>query len=98
MTEKVMDSVGGSTGLAVTGWITSGSQMVSATVVRSSPAMATMSPASARSTAVRSSPRKASTLVTRVVSTRLPSRCMALMVWFGLTEPDQMRPVRMRPR
>ena len=32
------------------------------------------------------------------VSISAPSRLMALMVWFGLTLPEGMRPVRMRPR
>ena len=68
------------------------------TVASGRPAMATMSPATASSTAVRSRPRKASTLVTRPCSISLPSRSSTLTVWFGLTEPERMRPVTMRPR
>ena len=90
--------VGGSIGWARNGVVTSGSHSVSATVACVMPAMATMSPASATSTAVRSRPRKASTLVTRAVSIRRPSRLIALMVWLGRMLPEVMRPVRMRPR
>ena len=93
-----MASVGGSIGWARNGLSTLGSHSVSATVAWVMPEMATMSPASARSTAVRSRPRKASTLVTRAVSISEPSRRMALMVWLGLTLPELMRPVRTRPR
>ena len=97
-TEKVMDNVGGSTGLALIGWITSGSQMVSATVVCSSPAMATMSPASALSMGRRSSPRKASRRVRRACSITRPSGAMALTCIFVLAIPLWMRPVSTRPR
>ena len=93
-----MASVGGSIGWARNGVSTAGSHSVSATVACVMPAMATMSPASARSTPVRSRPRKASTFVTRAVSISAPSRLIALMVWFGLTLPEEMRPVSRRPR
>ena len=59
---KVIDSVGGSIGWAWIGFVDRGSHSVSATVACVMPAMATMSPASAPSTGVRSRPRKASTL------------------------------------
>ena len=68
---KVIASVGGSIGWAGSGVSTAGSHSVSATVASLMPAMATMSPASACSTAVRSRPRKASTLVTREVLDQL---------------------------
>ena len=48
-TETVMEMVGGSIGWAGSGTTTSGAQMVSATVAFERPAMATMSPASAKS-------------------------------------------------
>ena len=57
-----------------------------------------MSPASALSSATRSSPRKASTLVTRVCSISLPSRLSDFRTVLGLIAPEWMRPVRMRPR
>jgi hypothetical protein len=43
-------------------------------------------------------PRKARILETRPCSTTLPSRSSTLTAWFGLTEPEVMRPVMMRPR
>ena len=73
LTRNVIARVGGSIGCACSGISTEGSQMVSATVALGRPAMATMSPASASSTAVRSMPRNASTLVMRPVSISLPS-------------------------
>ena len=63
LTRKVIDSVGGSIGWAGSGAVTSGAQMVWATVASGSPARETMSPAVASSRATRSSPRKASTFV-----------------------------------
>ena len=93
-----IDTVGGSIGCAWIGVSTVGSQKVSATVPLGRPAMATMSPASASSTGCRSRPRKARILVMRPVSTSLPSREITFTAWFGLTEPDAMRPVMMRPR
>ena len=95
---NIMASVGGSIGCAAKAVSTDGSHSVSATVAWLMPAMATMSPASARSTAVRSNPRKASTFVTRAVSISEPSRRSALMVWLGLISPELMRPVSRRPR
>ena len=95
---KVIASVGGSIGCAGSGSSTSGAQIVCETVASGRPAMATMSPASASSTAVRSRPRKASTLVTRPSSISLPSRSSTFTGWFGLIEPEVMRPVTMRPR
>ena len=74
LTRKVMASVGGSIGCAWIGTSIVGSQMVWATVASGSPAMATMSPASASSTGTRSRPRKASTLVT-------PSLCTSRRNW-----------------
>ena len=97
-TRNVIASVGGSIGCAGIGVSTSGAQMVCATVASGRPAIATMSPASASSTGTRSSPRKASTLVTRPASISVPLRSSTLTVWFGLTEPEVMRPVTMRPR
>ena len=60
--------------------------------------MATMSPASASSSGVRSMPRKARILVMRPVSISLPSPLSTLTAWFGLMVPEVMRPVMMRPR
>ena len=74
LTEKVMAMVGGSIGCAFKGSLTSGAHSVSATVVCSSPAIAMMSPASARSIVTRSRPRKASSLVSRPSSMSTPSR------------------------
>ena len=98
LTRNVMASVGGSIGCAGIGVSTDGSQIVIGTVAFGSPAMATMSPASASSTGTRSMPRNASTLVMRPVSISLPSWSSTLTDWFGLTEPEVMRPVTMRPR
>ena len=57
LTEKVIARVGGSIGSAGRGVMTSGAQIVSATVVWPSPATAMMSPARASSIGRRSSPR-----------------------------------------
>ncbi len=95
---KDMVTVGGSIGCAGSGSVTDGSQKVSATVPFDRPAMATMSPACASSIGWRSRPRKARILEMRPVSTSAPSWCSTLTAWFGLTEPDSMRPVMMRPR
>ena len=84
---KVIESVGGSIGWARNGVSTDGSHSVSATVAWVMPAMATMSPASAWSTPVRSRPRKASTFVTRAFSISSPSRLIAFIVWLGLSCP-----------
>jgi len=59
LTMNDIDTVGGSIGCAVSGVSTEGSQNVSATVPLVRPAMATMSPASASSSGVRSMPRNA---------------------------------------
>ncbi len=56
-----------------------------------------MSPASASSTGVRASPRKASTFDTRNRSISRPSRSIALIVWPVRTEPLSIRPVSSRP-
>ncbi|MEY9220734.1 hypothetical protein ABH974_001157 [Bradyrhizobium ottawaense] len=93
-----IDTVGGSIGCAGSGTSTVGSQKVSATVPLVRPAMATMSPASASSSGVRSRPRNARILVMRPDSTSLPSALSTLTCWFGLRMPDEMRPVMMRPR
>jgi len=98
LTVMVTESVGGSIGVAAMGISTAGSAIVSATVDWVSPAMATMSPASASSTGTRVSPRKASTLVMRPRSTSVPSRWMALTWALGAMRPLSMRPVRIRPR
>ena len=95
---NVMESVGGSIGCAGSGVSTSGAQMVCETVASGRPATETMSPASASSTGVRSSPRKASTLETRPCSIRLPWRSSTLAGAFGRIDPDVMRPVTTRPR
>ena len=95
---KVIDSVGGSTGCAGSGVSTgeiaqrvgdgrlahAGQRDDLAGLARSRPA-------------ARSRPRKASTFWARNCSTTLPSPCSALTVWLGLTLPEVMRPVRMRP-
>ena len=57
LTEKVIAKVGGSIGSAASGVVTSGAQIVSATVVCASPATAMMSPARASSIGRLSSPR-----------------------------------------
>ena len=74
LTEKVMARVGGSIGSAWIATLTSGAQIVSATVVSVSPAMAMMSPAMASSTGRRSRPRKASSFERRACSMIWPSR------------------------
>ena len=98
LTETVMAMVGGSIGWAGIGVVTSGSHRVSATVAFDSPAMATMSPASATSMAVRFRPRNASSLVTRPFSTMAPSRDSAWIAMPGVNLPASTRPVRIRPR
>ena len=98
LTMNDIDTVGGSIGCATSGVSTEGSQNVSATVPLVRPAMATMSPASASSSGVRSMPRKARILVIRPVSMVLPSAPSTFTCWFGLIEPEVMRPVMMRPR
>ena len=96
--EKVMASVGGSTGIAGIGSVTAGSHRVWATVAVVSPAMATMSPADAWSTGTRSSPRNDSSLEMRPCSTLVPSASSALMVMPMRTVPASIRPVSTRPR
>ena len=95
---NVMASVGGSIGCAGSGSVTSVAHSVCETVASGRPAIETMSPAKASSIGVRSSPREASTLVARPSSTRTPLRSSTLIIWFGVTEPEEMRPVTMRPR
>ena len=99
LTEKVIDSVGGSIGWAVSGSTSSGLHKVSATLNFSSPAMATISPATASSIGhARSMPRKARIRDTRPCSIASPWRSMTLtgaLVWI---EPENTRPVMMRPR
>ena len=95
---KVMARVGGSIGCAGKGSVTSGAQRVCDTVASGRPASETMSPARPSSIGVRSSPRKASTLVTRPSSTIVPLLSSTLTGWFGLIEPEVMRPVTTRPR
>ena len=91
MTPKLIASVGGSIGRAWSGALTEGSAMVLETVALTSPAMATMSPASALSTGTRSSPRKAKILVARPSSTSLPSTSSALIGMF-IVEPAAFDP------
>ena len=93
-----MASVGGSIGCAGRAVSTSRSHSVSATVARSKPASATMSPARASSSPTRSRPRKARILVTRACSIGPPSRPSAWIVAFGWIAPDSIRPVSRRPR
>ena len=98
LTINDIDTVGGSIGCATSGVSTEGSQKVSATVPLVRPAIATISPASASSSGVRSMPRKARILVMRPLSMVLPSAPSTLTCWFGLIEPEEIRPVMMRPR
>ena len=98
LTIKVIDKVGGSMGCACKGSVTSGAHNVSATLNFVRPAIATISPASASSTGVRSIPRKAKILETRPVSTMLPLRSRTLTCWFVLRFPENTRPVIMRPK
>ncbi len=70
---NVMESVGGSIGVAASGPGRSIEPIVSGTVASVSPATAMMSPALTSSTATRSSPRNESSFVSRPVSTTLPS-------------------------
>ena len=93
-----MASVGGSIGCAGSGSDTSGAQSVCDTKASGRPASETMSPAKPSSIGVRSRPRKASTLVTRPSSMSSPLGSSTFTGWFGLIEPDLMRPVTMRPR
>ena len=86
LTMKVMESVGGSIGCACKGSVTSSAQSVSATLNFSSPAMATMSPASASSIGVRSMPRKARIFETRPCST-MPAA--AIEHFDRLVRPDR---------
>ena len=65
LTEKVIDSVGGSIGCACSGSTSSGSMSVSATLNFARPAMAMMSPATASSIGARSMPRNARIFETR---------------------------------
>ena len=98
MTEKVIAKVGGSIAWAEIGAISAGSQIVSATVVSPSPAMAMMSPADALSIGSRSSPRKASSLVSRECSITRPSGASALTCMLTRAVPVWIRPVSTRPR
>ena len=98
MTEKVIASVGGSIAWAEIGAISAGSQIVSATVVSPSPAMAMMSPAEALSIGSRSSPRKASSLVSLACSITRPSGASALTCMLTRAVPVWIRPVSTRPR
>ncbi len=97
LTAKRMESVGGSIGCAWSGSVTLGSQIVLATVATVRPAIEMMSPALASSTGTRSRPRKAMILIARPVSTTLPSGSSAWIGMLVLTEPENTRPVRMRP-
>ena len=98
LTEKVIDSVGGSIGWAVSGSTSSGLHRVSATLNFSSPATATMSPATASSIGARSMPRKARILDTRPCSIVSPWRSMTFTGALVRIEPENTRPVMMRPR
>ena len=95
---KVMLRVGGSTGMAGSGSVTSGEAMVSGMVASDRPAMAMMSPACTSSTGTRSRPEKVISLVRRPVSTTVPSWRSTRTGMFTLAVPCSMRPVRMRPR
>ena len=98
LTEKVIDSVGGSIGCACSGSTSSGLASVSATLNFSRPAMATMSPATASSIGECSMPRKARIRDTRPCSTKSPLRSSTLTGALVLIEPENTRPVMIRPR
>ncbi len=98
LTEKVIESVGGSIGCACSGSTSSSAHSVSATLNFGRPAMATISPASATSIGVRSMPRNARIFDTRPCSTRLPLRSSTFAGALDRIEPENTRPVTMRPR
>ncbi len=83
LTMKLIVTVGGSIGWAFIGSVTSGAQKVSATDPLETPAMATMSPATASSIGWRSMPRKARILETRPCSTTEPSCASTLIGWLA---------------
>ncbi len=95
---KVIASVGGSTGIAGSGPVSSGAPIVSGTVASVMPAMAMMSPASASSTGTRSRPRNDISLVSRPVSSTEPSARSTFSGIFSLARPCSIRPVSTRPR
>ena len=96
--ETVTATVGGSIGGARIGSTRSGAASVSATVALENPAIATISPASALSTAWRSSPRNARIRIARAISISRPSRLKAFRGMLVVTRPAWMRPVSRRPR
>ena len=96
-TEKIMDSVGSSTWRMSRGVGFSTEVTVSPIPMPSKPARATISPQSAFSTAVRSSPSNAYSFVTFVVCS-VPS-ALATATWSPTpTRPEKMRPMARRPR
>ncbi len=95
---NVIASVGGSTGTAGSGALTSGEAMVSGTVASARPATAMMSPARASSTGTRSRPRKASSLDSRPLSATVPSGRSTRTGMLTRARPCSMRPVSTRPR
>ena len=72
--------------------------MVCDTVASGSPAIATMSPASASSTGGALEPAEGEHLGDAALLDQLAVRSSTLTGWFGLTVPEVMRPVTMRPR
>ena len=95
---KVIARVGGSTGMAGSGAVSSGAPIVSGTVASARPATAMMSPASASSTGTRSRPRNDSSLVIRPVSPAVPSACSTFTGMLSRARPCSTRPVSTRPR
>jgi hypothetical protein len=96
-TEKIMDSVGSSMWRMSRGDGFSTDVTVSPIPMPSKPARATISPQSAFSTALRSSPSNPYSFVTFVVC-RVPS-FLATATWSPTaTRPEKMRPMARRPR
>ena len=98
LTRKVMESVGGSIGWAGSGSVTSGAQMVCATVALGSPAMRDDVAGRGLVEPDALKPAKREHLRHAALLDQLAIVIQHLDGWFGAIVPELMRPVTMRPR
>ena len=94
----VIDIVGGSIGVAGIGLFNSGSQIVSATLAFSSPAITTISPASPTSIGTFFVPSYLKILVNLPSSTFSPLRFIALIGWLAFAVPWDILPTKLLPK
>ncbi len=97
LTEKIIEIVGSSMCSGGSGAGFSADVTVSPIEIAGKPARATISPQGAASIATRSSPSKANSCVTRLV-TSVPSRRATATVSPTAILPENMRPMARRPR